>query len=159
MNALRMGRGMVAVGAAVALVGTFLPWLASGSVDRSSYDLIEMVERLGYSPDGAMGIAVSAWPFAPLLLVVSIVGSWVRGWVPLPLLAAWWVVTAAFVSGAAFGVLGAPDPGILRIRYGLWVSLVGAALVVAGGVVEVALVARRPVSSGRPTDRARSARP
>lgn len=159
MTARRVGRAMVVVGAAGALLGTFLPWMASGSVDRSSYDLIDLVERLGYSPDGAMGVAVSAWPFAPLLLVVSIVGSWLHGRVPRTLVVGWWLVTAVFVGGAAIGVLGAPDPGILRIRYGLWVSLAGAALVLAGGVVEIALATRRPISPARPTDRARSARP
>ena len=55
-----------AIGASIALVGTFLPWLASGAVDRSSYELLDIVERLGFSPDGLVGLALTVWPLAPL---------------------------------------------------------------------------------------------
>ena len=69
---LPTGRALVVLGASIALIGTFLPWLASGSVDRSSYDLVDLVERLGFASGGAVDLALTLWPIVPLLLVVSV---------------------------------------------------------------------------------------
>jgi hypothetical protein len=128
---------MVGLGAAVALAGTFMPWLASGSVDRSSYDLIDLIDRLGFSPDGVMGVGVRAWPVVPLLLILSVVVLWqhlsVPGWVQITL----WSVTAGYVGGTAVAVVAAPNAGLLDGRYGAWVTLVGALVLAAGAVIVI----------------------
>lgn len=141
----------VAAGAVVALVGTFLPWLASGDVDRSSYELVGAVERLGFSPDGPIGIAVSAWPLVPLLLVLSIVVAVVRARLPAALCLVLWGAAGIYVGGTALAMATAPEVGLVRARYGAWVSLVGAVVLLTGAVVEV-------VTDARPTRRVRSAR-
>lgn len=142
------------VGGVGALVGTFLPWLASGSVDRSSYDLIDTVERLGFSPDGFSGFASSVWPIAPLLLVLSVVAQWVpvRARPIAVARAALAAATAVYVGGTAVAVLRAPDVALFGIRYGVWSTLAASVLVLGGAVVSLV-----EVRAGRPTDLAPTA--
>lgn len=112
------------------LVGSFLPWLASGSAERSSYDLFGIVDRLGFSPDGAVGWAVRLWPLLPLLLVVTVVSHHLRleaTWLPVVRSAT--TATAAVYAGAvAIAVRLAPDVGLFSARVGSWITLAGAAL-------------------------------
>ena len=147
----RWGQLLVGSGSAIALVGTFLPWLASGAVDRSSYDLIDLIERLGFSPDGVVGLATRLWPVVPVLLVVAGVGQ-------LPVLRhhrraiahvadVVAVVAACYVGGTALAVLAAPDVSLFRVRAGVATSLVGVVLLLAGTTVS-RLADLRP---GRPT--------
>jgi hypothetical protein len=147
-----VGRWLVAIGAVVALAGTFLPWLSSGTVDRSSYDLFDLVERLGFSPDGLVGLALRLWPLVPLALVLSVVAQTPQIWARtgalvgagLPLL------TVIYVGSVCAAVIAAPDVALFRVRGGLWITIAGVgAMLVGAGLI----VFRR----GRPTDRARSA--
>lgn len=154
------GRAAAAIGALVALVGTFLPWLASGTVDRSSYELLDIVERLGFSPDGLVGLALTIWPLAPLGLVLCVVAQWPwRGWQDR--WAGWGAVGVAcavglYVGATAVAVLGAPEVGVFRVRWGAWVTLVGASAMLAGAALD-AVGVRRDVRRGRPTGPDRSA--
>ncbi len=154
------GRAAAAFGAVVALVGTFLPWLASGAVDRSSYELLDIVERLGFSPDGLVGLALTIWPLAPLGLVLCVVAQWPwRGWQDR--WAGWGAVGVAtvvglYVGAVAAAVLGAPQVGLFSVRWGAWVSLVGALTMLAGAGLD-AVGVRRDLRRGRPTDLDRSA--
>jgi hypothetical protein len=136
-------RVIVSLGAAVALVGTFLPWLSSGSVGRSSYELFAVVDRLGFSPDGPVGWVLRAWPFVPLLLVASALAWWWRGSVPRlrRLAAALPLVSALHVGGTSLAILAAPDVELFRVRAGTWVTLAGAATMLIG--VAVGLRPRR----------------
>ena len=149
---LTAGRAIAAVGALVTLIGTFLPWLASGAVDRSSYDLLDIVERLGFSPDGLVGLALTVWPLAPLLLVLTIIAQW-PGWT-----SAWAAIAAtatglastAYVGGTALAVLNAPAVGLFRVRSGTWITVVGAAAMLVGSAVSgVGLRWGRPTGLGR----------
>ena len=148
------GRATAAVGAVVALVGTFLPWLASGAVDRSSYELLDIVERLGFSPDGLVGLALTVWPLAPLGLVLCVVAQWPwRGWQDR--WAGWGavgiaVVVGLYVGATAVAVLGAPQVGLFRVRWGAWVTVVGASVMLGGAAVDATGV-RRDLRRGPPT--------
>src|SRR5687768_8107165 len=71
-----VGVTVVTVGAVVVLVGTFLTWVRSGSAGRSSYDVFDLVDRLGFSPNGVVGIALRAWPLVPLLLALAVAVHW-----------------------------------------------------------------------------------
>lgn len=124
--------GAIGVGAALAIVGSFLPWLQSGAVDRTSYEIFDLIERLGFSPDGPIGWAVRLWPLVPLLFVLSVIVQWSMSIHPvmvaarraLPLLA------ATYAGGVAFAIRLAPDAGLFRFRYGSWFTLIGALVVV-----------------------------
>ena len=127
-------RWLLAAGAGVALIGTFLPWLSSGSVPRSSYELFELVERLGFSGDGPIAWVLRLWVFVPLLLVLSAViqgvprdDVWVRRLrLVLP------VVSVVYVGGIAAILRLAPDVALFRPRFGIWITLIGAAMMVLG---------------------------
>lgn len=138
------GAVVVTTGAACVLTGTFLPWLRSGSRDRSSYTIFELVERLGFAPGGAVSWALRLWPAVPLVLVMIAVGAWVvsttrSGW---PILATLTVVAVVWVGGTATSVVLAPDAGLFRIGLGPAVTLLGLVVVVAG------LIWLRPPGSG-----------
>ena len=121
-------------GAALTLIGTFLPWLSSGTVPRSSYQIFDLVERLGFSPDGAIGWALRLWPLAPLLLVLTAVAQGVPGTdrriritrVVVPL------VAIVYVGGTAAAVRLAPEGGLFRLRFGIWITLLGAVTMIVG---------------------------
>lgn len=118
------------MGAGVVLVGSFLPWLASGSASRSSYDLFEIVDRLGFSPDGAVGWAVRLWPLLPLVLVVTVVTHHLHldaAWFPL-VRSATTAMAAVYAGAVALAIHFAPEIGLFRLRLGPWVTLAGAAL-------------------------------
>jgi hypothetical protein len=122
----------VSVGSLVIVVGTFLPWLQSGAVARSSYEIFDLVDRLGFSPDGAVGWSLRLWPVVPLLLVLGVVLQWahseralvraVRLLLP--------VVVALYVGATAVAVRLAPASGLFRYRFGTWVTLLGSLAVV-----------------------------
>ena len=143
-------RWLVGCGAAVALIGTFLPWLSSGSVPRSSYELFELVERLGFSGNGPIAWVLRLWVFVPLLLVLSAVMQGVPGqdaWVRrlrlvLP------VVAVIYVGGIAGILRLAPEVALFRPRFGIWITLLGAATMVLG----LLLGRRRPTELGVVSD-------
>lgn len=112
------------------LVGSFLPWLASGSANRSSYDLLGIVDRLGFSPDGVVGWAVRLWPLLPLLLVVTVISHHLRdgaAWLPIVRSGAA-AVSALYAGTVALAVRLAPDIGLFEPRIGPWITLAGASL-------------------------------
>lgn len=140
------------------LVGSFLPWLASGTANRSSYDLLGIVDRLGFSPDGAVGWAVRLWPLLPLLLVVTVVSHHIRAdatWLPV-VRSVSTALSALYAGAVALAVRLAPDVGLFRPRIGPWVTLAGAALLALSVVLSARnreltgtrQTARESVSSG-----------
>lgn len=129
----RVGAALVTVGSAVALLGTFLPWLQSGTTRRSSYEIFELVDRLGFSPSGAVGWALRLWPLVPFLLVVSVVAQWwwlPRGWNRVQTILP--VLSACYAGGTAAAVIWAPDAALFRIGSGPFVAGTGCLAVLAG---------------------------
>ena len=145
----RTTRGAVTVtaGAGTALIGTFLPWLRSGARDRSSYAIFDLVERLGFAPDGPVAWSLRLWPLVPLVLVALSVACWAvvtrhLGW---RVAASITGVGVVWVAGTSLALVLAPDIGLFRIGVGPTVTLVG--VVVAGAGV-VWLRPRRSAVSG-----------
>ena len=146
-----MRAGAIVVGGAAAVLGTFLPWLRSGAVDRSSYEVFDLVERLGFAPDGWFGWMLRLWPLVPLLFVFGAVAQFlsddlagiaaVRRVVPL--------LAAVYAGGVAVGLQFAPEAGLFSFRYGALVTAAGALIVLIA-----VFTPNRP-----PTRRARSGRP
>ena len=57
-----------------------MPWLRTGERRRSSYEMFGIVDRLGFSPTGPVGMAIRLWPLMPLLLAaLAAVAAW-WGW-------------------------------------------------------------------------------
>lgn len=108
--------------AAVTLFGVFGPWVRSGTSARSSFELLAIVERLGFSPDGVFNWAVRAWPLVPLLIVGAVVACWGRKTTIGAVLGG---VGGCYVFGVAVGVANAPDAGLIRTGWGVTTSLSG----------------------------------
>jgi hypothetical protein len=139
----------VTLGAALLLVGTFLPWVRSGAVDRSSYEVFDLVERLGFSPDGPIGWALRVWPLVPLLLVLGVVAQWWPGGGRLAdaLRRVLPLVTAVYAGGTALAVRLAPDAGLLRVGVGPSVSLLGGVVMLAAASWSIAVSRRGSAAS------------
>jgi len=139
---------VLTVAAVVTLVGTFVPWLRSGSTSRTSYELLGALARLDFAPDGVVSVLVRGWPVVPLLVTAAVVAAWWR-WT--------WVSVAAAAAAALYAggvgltmVIGAHRTGI-DVEPGPWVCLLGATvLLVAAAWLALSATtraARAPVSA------------
>lgn len=141
------GATVVSGGAAVALVGTFMPWLRSGARNRSSYSIFGLVERLGFAPEGPVAWSLRWWPVVPMLLVLTVIAAWtasVTGRAPsMPITLG--AVVALWVGGTSVALLLAPDAGLFAIGLGPFVTVVGVAAIAVGLVL---LSRDRSASSG-----------
>lgn len=152
----------VLLGGAGAVVGTFLPWFRSGAIDRSSYELFDIVERLGFAPDGMMGWLLRLWPLVPLLFVIGIVLQFLSDDYPGIVVVRWIVPFAAatYAGGVAIGLQFAPEAALFSSRYGAAITATGSAVVVTallGPALSRVFRPEKPVT--RATGRGRSARP
>jgi hypothetical protein len=144
-------RALVTGGAAGVIAGAFLPWIASGTVERSSFDMATLVERLGFAEGGAVLLAVRAWSLVPMCATAAVAAAW---W-------GWWRVGAACAATAALyagaigvAVLAAPDVALVRVRLGAGVTVAAGAVLLAGAVAS-GVTARQVNSVTRATRRAR----
>lgn len=119
---------MVTLAAAATIVGTFLPWLRSGKHDRTSYELLSLVDSLGYTSGGPVGWAVRLWPLVPLICVVAAVTSW-RGMWPVSSLAG--LAGGAYALGLALVVRDASPPPFIWVRWGATFTLVASLVLLA----------------------------
>lgn len=140
---LLIGRIVATIGAVVVVAGTFLPWLRSGTRERSSYEIFSLVERLGYSRSDLVGWGLRLWPIVPLLLAGSVVLLWYpRRWTTGPVTA----VAGVYAGGVAAAVSSASPVSIISVEYGATVALVGSVLLALGYLLTVRIPVR-PESS------------
>jgi hypothetical protein len=148
----RAGAITVSAGAAVVLAGTFLTWLRSGATERSSYDVFDLVDRLGFSEGGLVGWALRLWPLLPLLLVLAVVAWWWpsagSGWTATRV--AITLVAALYAGGVAVAVVTAPEVALFDVGPGPTVTIIGAVAMLAGLVVG-AVSATRRAPAARPS--------
>jgi hypothetical protein len=145
---------VMAVGAAVSLVGSFLPWVHTGSRARNSYDVFRVVDRLGFAPDGPAATAMRWWPIVPLLGVAALVATW-WGWArPGGLLGG---VAACYGLAAGIAVHDAPQARVVDIGGGSVVTMIGSGVFLAGALGALVVGVGAPVSP--PTARGGRARP
>ena len=128
-------------GAVVALVGTFLTWVRSGAAERSSYDVFDLVDRLGFSPNGVVGIALRAWPLVPLLLALSAAVHWWSVEHPLSQAAriVLTVIAAIYPGAIAVAVANAPEISLFEVGPGPTVTVIGAATMLLGQALDTFL--------------------
>jgi hypothetical protein len=140
---LLIGRIVATIGAVVVVAGTFLPWLRSGTRERSSYEIFSLVERLGYSRSDLVGWGLRLWPIVPLLLA----GSVVLLWYPRKWLTGTVTIVAAIYAGAVAAAVSSASPvSIISVEYGATVALVGSVLLTLGYLLTVRIPIR-PESS------------
>jgi hypothetical protein len=130
-----IGRVLATVGAMVAVVGTFMPWLRSGTRDRNSYEIFSLVDRLGISQSSLVGWGVRLWPIVPFLLVLTVSLLWIAPRAPAVAVAA---ITVVFAGGVSIAVYRAPARSLVAIENGPVVTFCGLALLTAGVVLSCA---------------------
>ena len=133
-------RSLVALGAVVLLVGSFLPWLGSGDRSRSSYQLSVSVQRLGLTRNGLEQAVVMLWPLVPAVVLGATLLFW---WRPDPFASIVLVIAAVYVAGVANLVWSSG----LSALVGVPVTAVGAALTMLGCVPMHLLRRRREPST------------
>jgi hypothetical protein len=124
---------LLTLAAAGTIVGTFLPWLRSGKHDRTSYQLLSLLDTLGYASEGPVGWAVRLWPLVPLICVVAAVASW-RGMWPVSSLAG--VGGGAYALGLAIVVRTANSTSFIYDRWGATFTLFSALVLTAASLAQ-----------------------
>jgi hypothetical protein len=122
-------------GLALVVVGSFLPWILSGQVRRSSYAIAGIVDRLGIAGDGILGTLVAGWPLVGLFCSLPVVAGLLRWWRTCGLLCA--VLGLAAGTLAAGVLLVGGGRGTLGVRMdpiGPSVMAAGAVLLTVGGL-------------------------
>ena len=134
------GAGLVLV-----IAGSFLPWVVSGTVRRSSYAIVGVLGRLGIGDNGPIGVLVGAWPLIGVLCMTPVVAAGLRWWRTSGVLAVLLAVAAGLLS---FGVIvlsaGRSAGGIGVDPVGPAVMAAGAVLLCCGGIA-LALGAGSPI--------------
>lgn len=126
-----IGRVTATVGATVALVGTFLPWLRSGSRRRNSYEIFSLIERLGISQSSVVGWGLRVWPVVPFLLALAVTLHWfTRRW----LTGGSTALAVVYVGGVSVAVETAPASSLIAVEYGPWVTIAGVVTLAIGAV-------------------------
>ena len=145
VSCLIAGTGLVLV-----IVGSFLPWVVSGTVRRSSYAIVGIVDRLGVAGDGIVGILVAGWPFVGVLCMTPVVAACLRWWRTSGLLGALVGLTAGLLS---FGIVV-----LAAGRSGLGVRLdpIGPAVIAAGSILLFCGGCALAIGVGSPVRRTRS---
>jgi hypothetical protein len=124
-----IGQAMATLGGLVAVVGTFLPWLRSGTRDRTSYEIFSLVDRLGISQSSVVGWGLRLWPVVPFLLVLAMTLVWFpRKWITGAAVA----VAAGYAGVVAVAVATASSNSLITVEAGPIVTLVGVVILVVG---------------------------
>jgi hypothetical protein len=116
---------LACAGAALVAVAAFLPWGGSGRVDRSSYQLARVADRLGIVGARWQHVLLVAWVLVPLVAALALLSAALAR--PVPVL-----VLVPFVAaiGIVATVVVARSP--VAVRHGAWLALAGCACGLAG---------------------------
>lgn len=131
----RWGVRLVVVGGGLAVTSMFAPWVRSGSNYRNSFEVVDLVDRLGFADDGPVESAFRFWPMAPLAVVVAVVLTiWLQGRTGS---------IVAIVVGSSIGSVGLamrtfPESTLIGTGRGSIAAAVGGLSMVAGGVTMLA---------------------
>ena len=122
-----LGPVLVLVGSALVVVASFLTWLVSGSVRRSSYSVVRAAELLGVV-HGFAAVVLKVWYLVPILGAMVLLAT-LSGARRLELGAGAALVVLAVAVSAV--VIASP----LRTGSGPWLALAGSAVVVIGSIL------------------------
>jgi hypothetical protein len=145
-----IGRVVATGGAVVAAIGTFLPWLRSGTRRRNSFEIFSLVDRLGFSPSGPVGWAIRMWPTVVLLLAAAVTALWFPlRWVT-PSVAG---IAVLYAGAVSIAVRSAPATSLVSVQSGPVVTLVGTIILLAGALLTAIGHGTPAPREGSPDDR------
>lgn len=133
------------------VVGTFLPWLRSGEVQRNSYASFGVLRRLiGFH--GAAEVLLHAWPLLGAVAAVVVV---LAAFGLLRTAAVLALIVAAWAAGVSGGALSRGSAAAIRVEnLGPTVTIAGAAATAAAAVhILIAPIWRRRAVRDRTTER------
>src|ERR671913_2433851 len=127
----RWGVRLVAFGGFVVVAAMFGPWVRSGSKRRSSFELVDLIDRLGFSPDGPIEPTLRWWPLVPLAVVVAVVLTTLRrGWIGAVLA----IVVGAVVGAVGLAMRTVPETALIGRGWGSALAVVGGSIMIGGGI-------------------------
>ncbi len=129
-GAFVFGRAIAIAGLATIVLASFGPWLRSGERARTSYELFEVVDRLGLLGDGALRLLPRIWVCVPCLAAVAVALFACRS---AKLAAAVTAVVGGFSLVVGWAVQDAPLTAEWASRIGVgggFVALLGATAVI-----------------------------
>jgi hypothetical protein len=120
---------LAGAGLVLALAGSFLPWVISGSVTRSIYAMAGVVDRLGVAGDGPLAAVLASLPLIAALCFAPVIAAALR----------WWRVAGVFAMliGVAMSALSLGILALALGKVGLTVRLdpLGPSVMAAGGLL------------------------
>ncbi|MBK1782900.1 hypothetical protein [Prauserella cavernicola] len=124
---------LCSLGLALAVAGTFLPWFRSGSVERSSYQALGLVEHLKLLDNAVITAVLTGWIAVPLLSATAaglVALGAARTGAALAALVSLVVGTVALLATVQAGeperVIGVTTTGPLLTTTGMAIALAGA---------------------------------
>lgn len=136
--------GAGALGLAVLVLGTFLPWLRSGRVTRNSYEATGAVRRLIHPP-GVLDDLFRVWPLLGAVCALAVAAYLLRLRALGPVLG---VVASLAGGAAALAALNATGNAYASVtNTGPVITIVGAAIVLIS--VGASLAIRGPARRAR----------
>jgi hypothetical protein len=125
----------VSIGGVTMVVGMFGPWVRSGAASRSSFEMLDLIERLGFARGGPVGLVVRVWPLAPLLVVSAVVLTWWMGGRAAAIVA---MAAGTVVGGVGLAIQAAPESSLVGVRWGAAMTAVGGLVTLIGGALGLA---------------------
>jgi hypothetical protein len=136
-----IGRVVATIGAVVAVIGTFQPWVRSGTRHRTSYEIFSLIDRLGISRSSLVGWGLRLWPIVPFLLALAVTLLWFpRRWLGAGIV----VLAVAYAGIVSVAVRRAPSTSLITIERGPLITLIGTVALAAGAL----LATLRPFGPG-----------
>lgn len=130
------GAVLVFTGPVVVVCGTFAPWLTSGGVDRDSYAIAGVVDRLSLAGDGFGSTALSWWPLIGPIAMLPLITGMLRWWRTSAWIAIAFGLLIGIVGGAVLAVAGGHvAAGVQLAPAGPTITVVGAVIALLGGAV------------------------
>lgn len=117
------------LGLALVIGGSFLPWVISGEVRRSSYAILGVVNRLGVAGDGVLGFLIANWPWVGVLCMVPVIAACLRWWRTAGVLGVLVSLATGLLSFGILFVAGATS------RLSVRIDPIGPAVMAAGAVL------------------------
>lgn len=128
------GAALTAAGLVTVAVGTFLPWVVSGSVLRDSYQSIAVIRTFKMLDGNPLALVIDAWtlliPVMTLCVVVYALG-FRRSSATISAVIA---IVSGTISGAATVLSGGEEVRLGIANIGPTTTMVGAVLTIAGVV-------------------------
>ena len=115
-------------GAAVVVVGAFLPWVRSGATNRNSFAMLRVADDLGVVHGWTRRTMLVTWFFMPAACgVLALVSLGRRRWPP--------VVVSLAIAVAGLIMWGAALSSPLSLAYGAAVNQGGVTLLIVGALM------------------------